>query len=112
MTDGNKAKEMDEADVEEGTLTAYMEAEGEVPAEDWTAYLNGRYKQIKDEYKQLVMQKREVEAQKRDDLLVQIHKAFKMNYRARVWAVRNLRASGVSVDDPFVHVVGEVSSAK
>lgn len=97
----------DEEVVEEGAIDAYMDEENAPVAErptndEWKAYLEIRYDEIKGAYKALAMHLREAEIGKREDLIPGIRGQFQHNYRNRKTIVRELRKAGVKIEDPFI----------
>jgi len=90
-------------EVEEGLFQKYMEdCDPGISESEWKAYLEKRYAEIKFEYKNLILQKRECEAQKREDLLNKLTLPFRHNYKARKWVIGELRLAGIPTEDPFV----------
>lgn len=92
--------------VEQAEIDAYMDPEnanGDGPTnEERKGYLKARYEQVKNDYKALCLQREEFEGQKRADLQGKIQEAFKQNYVARKWFVRELRKAGEKIEDKFV----------
>lgn len=92
--------------VEEGALDAYLDQEkanGEGPtSEERIAYLKARYAQIKAAYKSLVLQIDEADGRGMKDVGVKLREDARENYKARKWAVKQLRASGETVEDKYV----------
>lgn len=100
-------KAEEEEPIEEGAIDAYMDEENapasERPsAEEWKAYLEIRYDEIKTSYKTLQLHLREAEIGKREDLIPGIRSQFNQNYRNRKIIVRELRKAGVKIEDRFV----------
>ncbi len=88
--------------IEEGDLQRYMANDEAISDQEWLKYVANRYEEIKEDYRGLVAQRREAEAQGREDLLNRLTSVFRGNYKARVWAVKILREKGFVVEDPFV----------
>lgn len=98
-------KEKDEmAEPEEAEINAYMEeTNGEGPNDDeFLTYLKMRYEQVKSDYKSLQLQRAEAEARKEANLLNKLTAAFRSNYKARRWAVIQLRIVGEIIQDRFI----------
>ena len=89
---------------EDALIQSYMDLEEheDMFDADYIEYLKARYESIKREYKALMFQKKEAKAQKREDLSTQIHDLATKNYRARKWAVKELRINGVPTVDQYV----------
>lgn len=88
--------------IEEGDLQRYMADDTSVSDEEWLKYVVRRYEEIKEDYRGLVLQRREAESQGREDLLAKISQVFRWNYKARVWAVMTIRGKGFIVEDSYV----------
>lgn len=88
--------------IEEGDLQRYMADDAAVSDEEWLKYVVRRYEEIKEDYRSLVLQRREAEAQGREDLLAKLAQVFRWNYKARVWSVRVIRGKGYIVEDSYV----------
>lgn len=93
-------------DIEEAELDLYMEsADGEAPTEvERREYLRRRYQAIKAEYKLLQLNREELAGRggKADRQEAEISRAFRENYLARKWVVRELRKAGEPIEDKFV----------
>jgi len=89
---------------EEAELAAYMEAgDGQAPGqEDRRAYLQRRHAEIDREYRDLLLQKEEIEARRNEKLLDAVTAMFRENWKARKFVVVELRRLGEEVDDRFV----------
>lgn len=103
MPPDREKKSIEAIEIEEGLFQKYMEdSDPQITESEWKAYLQKRYAEIKFEYKSYVLQKRECEAQKREDLLNKLTVPFRNNYKARKWVVAELRLAGIPTEDPFV----------
>lgn len=84
-------KYQDEAESKDGLL----------PNQDeFLVYLEQRYRDVKNEYKLLVMQKREVEATKNEQGKARLPQLFEQNYKQRKWVVGELKKLGKKTGDP------------
>jgi len=88
--------------VEQAEVDAYIQADGALADADRLEYLKTRYEQVKMEYRNLQLNREEIEALKRDDLKGRVSEQFAQNYKARKWVVTELRKRGIAVDDKFV----------
>lgn len=99
-----------EKDPEEAQFSAYMEganAGSDVPQDtDRKTYYYSRLKEIRDAYKQLLIEKEEIDGYKnaahREPMVAKLLSLFRTNYLARVRIVTELRKLGEVVEDPFV----------
>lgn len=105
MANDLATKEKEEI-LEPGDLDSYMDednAGAEKPTDDeWKNYLHGRYAQIKEGYKVLLVTKREAAAGKRHEWENSLNDKFSENYKQRKVVVRELRKVGEKIVDPFV----------
>lgn len=94
---------MPKDEVEEAEVNAYMDAEAEKPQDDIRKlYLKQRYEGIKSEYRSLRLAKEEAEQRKDEKRVTELTTHFRDNFKARKWAVTNLRQMGEEVEDPFI----------
>jgi hypothetical protein len=103
----DEAKAKAEAEkVEQAEIDSYMDVEnsgGDGPtSEERLAFLKTRYAQVKEEYKLLQLQREEIEATKKEDLLPRVNQAFSANYKTRKFLVKELRKAGEKVEDRFI----------
>lgn len=91
---------------EEAAIDAYsagLHAGEEAPREvDYKEYCRIRYDHIKNNYKELLLQKAEAEALKASTAVENISALLRLNFKLRMFIVKNLRKYGIIVDDPFV----------
>lgn len=94
---------MPKDEVEEAEVNAYMEAASEKPSDERRKlFLQSRYEQVKREYQDLRLLKEEAEGRKDDKRVNELTGHFRENFKARKWAVTQLRQAGANVEDPFI----------
>lgn len=91
-------------DIEQGLIDAYMDdPRGHGPTDATRkAFLHGRLRSVKQEYETLIMLREEAAAKKDDKRIAEFALAFRDNYKARKYAITQLRQMGEEVEDPFV----------